>query len=59
MTENKKQHHAAEREGVKATQPFQHTGVKKEQKELASVKEPKPAFQTYIYRSYGGGYQGL
>ena len=23
------------------------------------AKEVKPAYQTYIYRSYGGGYQGL
>lgn len=24
-----------------------------------TAKESKPAYQTYIYRSYGGGYQGL
>lgn len=26
---------------------------------IAAAQEPKPVYQTYIYRSYGGGYQGL
>ena len=25
----------------------------------STAKEAKPVYQTYIYRSYGGGYQGL
>lgn len=60
MTENKKQATSAENESQQANRPFQNSAVKKEEKDLSiTAKETKPAFQTYIYRSYGGGYQGL
>ena len=34
-------------------------GQAQTQPEQIGAKEAKPAYQTYIYRSYGGGYQGL
>lgn len=60
MTENKIQTKTAENESQQPTSPFHANAVKTEDKELQkTAKETKPAFQTYIYRSYGGGYQGL
>lgn len=35
------------------------TEKEKRQASEAVKQEKKPVYQTYIYRSYGGGYQGL
>jgi hypothetical protein len=60
MTEKKVQPPLAESEGIKSITPFNTTIAKREEKGLQkATKESKPSLQTYIYRSYGGGYQGL
>lgn len=61
MKENQMQQKTANNERQPAVPTFVNTTIvtKEAKGQQAGAKENKPVYQTYIYRSHGGGYQGL